>query len=210
MDVPEFLHERVYLLAYDTERGRMAERWHLGYLVRAGILAELLIQGHLADATGGPVARTPAVADPLLDGVLQQVAGSRRRTWQHWVSKGSGAAAREVRDRLESGGWIRVEHGRLLGLFPTAKVTVRDTRVVKQLVTMASTALRPGRPASRLDPRDAGLAALAAAVKLRTVRPRSQWRAVRNRSDELSEVVAPVPKALRKAIQSAEAAAAAV
>ncbi|MEV7971137.1 hypothetical protein AB0O34_34865 [Sphaerisporangium sp. NPDC088356] len=37
-----------------------------------------------------------------------------------------------------------------------------------------------------------------------------QWRAVRKRSDELSEVVAPVPKALRKAIQTAEAAAAGV
>ncbi|MEU8269221.1 GPP34 family phosphoprotein [Sphaerisporangium sp. NPDC049002] len=209
MNIPESLHERVYLLAYDTERGRTAERRHLGYLLRAGVLAELLIQGHLADATGGPVARTPAVADPLLDGVLQQIAGSRRRTWQHWVSKGSGATAREVRDRLESGGWIRVEHGRFLGVFPTARVSVRDTRVVRQLVGMASTALRAGQPASRLDPRDAALAALAAAVRLRTVRPRAQWRALRKRSDELSEVVAPVPQALRKAIQTAEAAAAA-
>jgi hypothetical protein len=207
VDLPESLHERLYLLAYDTERRRMTRLWHLGYLVRAGILAELLLQGHLADATGGPVVRTPAVADPLLDGALQQIAASRRRTWQHWVSKGSGSSVRQVRERLELGGWIRVERVRVLGIFPMAKVTVRDTRVVKRLVTTVATALRGGQRASRLDPRDAGLAALAATVRLRTVLPRAQWRASRKRSDELADVVAPVPRALRKAIQAAEAAA---
>ncbi|MFC4590411.1 GOLPH3/VPS74 family protein [Sphaerisporangium corydalis] len=206
--MPESLYERIYLLAYDTERGQMAERWHLDLLIRAAVLAELMIQGHLADATGGPVVRTPALSDPLLDGVLQQIAHSRRRSWQHWVSKGSRATVRGVRERLESGGWIRVEHGRFLGVLPTTKVSVRDTRVVKGLVSTASTALRGGQPAARLDPRDAALAALAATVRLRTVRPRAQWRAVRGRSDELSEVVAPVPRALRKAIQAAAAAAA--
>jgi hypothetical protein len=208
VDVPETLPERLYLLAYDTQHGRITARRHLGYLMRAAILAELLLQGHLADATGGPVTRTPVAADPLLDSVLQQVAGSRRRSWRHWVNKGHGAASRQVRERLESGGWIRVERGRLLGLFPTTTVTVRDSRVVKRLTARVSAALRAGRPASRLDPMDAGLAALAAAVRLKTVLPRAGWRAGRRRSDELAEVVAPVPRALRKAIRAADAAAA--
>ncbi|GAA3797985.1 hypothetical protein GCM10022226_16690 [Sphaerisporangium flaviroseum] len=209
MDLPKSLPERLYLLAYDTERQRMTARSDLGYMMRAGILAELLIQGHLADATGGPVVRTPAVSDPLLDGVLQQIAASRRRTWQHWVGKSSRANVREVRERLESDGWIRVEHVRILGLLPMAKVTVRDPRVVKRLRTTVTTTLRGGQPVARLDPRDAGLTALAAMTRLKTVMPRAQWRAARGRSEELADPIAPVPTALRKAIQAAAAAAAA-
>ncbi|GII83452.1 hypothetical protein Ssi03_14420 [Sphaerisporangium siamense] len=208
VDVPGTLPERLYLLAYDTRRKRVTARSNLGLLMRAGILAELLLRGDLADATGGPVAKRPAVADPLLDVALQQIAASRRRTWQHWVSKGSGAAVRQVRDRLEKDGWIRVEHRRVLGLIPVANVTVRDSRVPRQLAATVSAAVRGARPLSRLEPRDAALAALAATVRLKTVLPRAEWRAGRGRSDELAQVVAPVPWALNKAIQAAAAAAA--
>ncbi|WP_214417188.1 GOLPH3/VPS74 family protein [Sphaerisporangium fuscum] len=204
MDLPQTLPERLYLLAYDTENRRMTARLHLGYLMRAAILAELLLQGHLEDAARGPAARTRSVPDPLLDAVLQQIAGSRRRSWQHWVSKGSGTAARMVRDELAARGWIRIESRRLLGVFPTAKVTVRDTRVVKSLAGKVSRAVRGAEPASRVDPRDAALAALAATTRLRTVLSRAHWRAYRDRTGTLGEVIAPVPKALHKALQSAE------
>lgn len=208
MDVPKFLHEQLYLLALDTGRQRSAAGWRLGHLLRAGMLAELLIQGHLDDAAGGPAAKTTAVADPLLAAVLHQIAESRRRSWQHWVGKRTGPAVREVRAKLAADGWIRAEPGRVLGILPVTRVTVRDTRVLKRLVGTATTALRPGQTVARLDPRDAGLAALAAVVKLRTVLPRAEWRAARGRGEELGTVVAPVPRALRKAIQAAEAAAA--
>ncbi|MEV6987249.1 GPP34 family phosphoprotein [Sphaerisporangium sp. NPDC051017] len=209
VNVPDTLPERLYLLTYDVEKKRMTYCSERGYLMRAGILAELLLAGHIADATGGPVAQAKTVADPLLDETLQMVAASRRRTWQHWVNKGSGAAARQVRDRLESGGWIRVERGRVLGFIPRTKVTVRDTRVPKRLASTVASALRGPHPASRLDPRDAALAALAATLRLKTVMPRADWRARRVRGEELAEVVAPVPWALRKAIQAAQAAASA-
>ncbi|GGK72358.1 hypothetical protein Sme01_08270 [Sphaerisporangium melleum] len=210
MNLPETLPQRLWLLAYDVERKRLTSRWKLGYLIRAGVLAELMLRGHLADATGGPeVRRTAIVDDQVLDAAFQQIANSRRRTWQHWVNKGSGRAVRQVRDQLEAGGWIRVEHRRLLGVIPLARVTVRDTRVVRRLASTVSTAMRGGQPVSRMDDREAALTALAAVVRLRTVMPGSQWRAARKRGDELGDVVAPVPRALHKAIQAAQAAAAA-
>ncbi|MGI8336121.1 GOLPH3/VPS74 family protein [Actinomadura scrupuli] len=209
MDVPESLPARLYLLAYDTERGRLTGRSELGYIMRAGALADLLLAGHLTDVGGKPRAGdAAALADPLLADVLRQIAGSRPRYWRHWVAKGGRQAAASVRDRLAAGGWIRLEQRRVLRIFPVTSVTVRDPRVVKRLADTVSSALRGGRPVSRLDPLDAALVALAAAGEIRTVMPRSVRRANKRRIAELSEAAGPVPRALSKAIQGARAAAA--
>ncbi|GII80577.1 hypothetical protein Sru01_55590 [Sphaerisporangium rufum] len=209
MNLPETLPERLYLLAYDPRRGRPVAGFRLGYLLRAGILAELLLRGDLTDTGGRPKAARAHSADPLLDPVLQQIAAARPRSWQRWVSRATGAAVRDVRARLAAGGWIRLETHRVLGIFPYTKVTVRDPRVPKQLASTAASALKGGRPVERLAPADAALAALAAAVRLRTVLPRAEWRGVRHRAEELGDPIHPVPGALKKAVQQAEAAAAA-
>jgi hypothetical protein len=208
MDVPESLPGRLYLLAYDTRRGRMTGRSELGFIMRAGALADLLLAGHLTDEGGKPRAANSApLPDPLLEAVLRQVAGSRRRSWRHWVNKGARQAPRGVRDQLAADGWLRLEPRRVLGLFPTTSVTVRDTRVVKRLAATVSSALRGGQPVARLDPRDAALVALAAAGELKVVLPRALRRANKQRIIELGEIAGPVPRALTKAIQGARAAA---
>lgn len=207
MEPPASLPAQLYLIAYDLRRGRMTSRLQLGYLMRAGALTELLLAGHIADATGGPRAVTAAVSDPVLDVVLQQIAASRARTWKHWVGKGTRQAVRDVRDQLESGRWIRVERRRVLGLFPVAKVTVRDPRVVRRLASRVSDTLRGRVPISRVDRRDAALAALAAKGELKIILPRALRRTHKGRIAELSDLVAPVPGALHKALQEAYAAA---
>ncbi|MFC6086258.1 GOLPH3/VPS74 family protein [Sphaerisporangium aureirubrum] len=207
MDLPKSLPERLYLLSYDIERRRLTNRSRLGYLMRAGILAELLIQGHIADATGGPEARAQVLADPMLDEVLQQIASSRRRSWQHWVGKRHRQALTQVRDRLEKDRRIRVERNHFLGIFPWTRVTVRDTRVVRSLLTTVSSGVRGGTPVARIDRRDAALVALAAKSRLRAGLSRSDWRAARSRVDALGETVAPIPRALHKTIEAAEASA---
>ncbi|MEO3813938.1 GPP34 family phosphoprotein [Sphaerisporangium sp. B11E5] len=209
MELPHTLPERLFLLAYDIEKRRLTSRSRLGFLMRAAILAELLIQGHIADATGGPVARAQAVPDPMLDEMLQQIASSRRRSWQHWVGKRNRQAIHQVRDRLERDRWIRVERRRILGIFPHTVVTVRDTRVVRRLLATVSSAVRGGTPVARMSRRDAALVALAAMARLRAGLPRADWRAARTRVDTLGDTVAPIPRALRKAIEAAESAAAA-
>jgi hypothetical protein len=206
MDVPESLAGRLYLLAYDLRRQRVTGRSELGYIMRAGALTDLLLAGHLTDEGGKPRTRTGApLTDPLLETVRGQIEGSRPRSWQHWVNRGARQASRSVRDQLAADGWIRLEPHRVLGLFPTTRVTVRDTRVVKRLAGTVSATLRAGRPPSRLDPADAVLVALAAVGELNVVLPRAKRRANKRRIDELSTYAGPVPRALQKAIKSARA-----
>jgi hypothetical protein len=198
----------MYLLAYNTEKRRMTAAGHLGYILRAAALTDLLLAGALADNAGKARALPGrAVADPLLAAVHEQIAASRPRSWRRWVSRRHGRMKRDVRDRLAAEGWIRVEPRRILGIVPMAAVTVRDPRVVKRLASMVSAALRD--PVGQVDPRDAALVALAAAGELKTVLPRARRRQHKERIARLSERVGPVPKALRKAIQAAQAAAAA-
>jgi hypothetical protein len=206
MDLPAFLPGRLYLLAYDTRRQRMTARSELGFVLRAGALTDLMLTGHLTDEGGRARAMTAEYpGDPLLDAVLQQIAGSRPRSWQHWVSTGARRFPRQVRDQLAAQGHVRLDPHRVLGLFPSTKVSVRDTRVVKRLAATVSATLRNGRPVSTLPPRDAALVALAAAGELQVVLPRPVRRAGKQRIEELSTVTGPVPRALRKAIAAARA-----
>jgi hypothetical protein len=208
MDLPDSLPARMYLLAYDTDKRRMTAGSQLGYVLRAAALTDLMLAGALADA-GGKVRAQPgrAATDPLLDAVRQQIAASRPRSWRHWVSKSAGPMKREVRDQLAAAGWIRAEPHRVLGLFPRVKVTVRDPRVVKRLAAMVSAALR--EPIGQIDPRDAALVALAASGELKTVLPRARRRQHKERITRLSDRTGPAALALRKVVQSTQAAAAA-
>jgi Golgi phosphoprotein 3 (GPP34) len=205
-DLPDSLPARMFLLAYDTHKQRMTGS-QLGYVLRAAALTDLMITGALVDA-GGKVSAQPGPAgtDPLLEAVRQQIAASRPRSWRHWVSKGAGPMKRDVREQLAAAGWIRVEPRRVLGLFPTTKVTVRDTRVVKQLVSMVSAALR--EPIGQVNPRDAALVALAASGELKIVLPRARRREHKERITRLTDRTGPAAIALRKVVQSAQAAAA--
>jgi hypothetical protein len=206
MDLPESLPARVYLLAYDAHRGRMTASMQLGYMLRAAALSDLLLAGALTDDSGKAGVRSgPAVADPVVASVHQQIAASRPRSWRYWVNKGNGPMKRVVRDQLASEGWIRVEPRRILGIFPGAKVTVPDTLVVERLTGVVSAALRD--PIGQVDPRDGALVALAAAGELNIVLPRRRRREHKERIERLGEYTGPVAKALRKVLQQTYAAA---
>jgi hypothetical protein len=195
----------MYLLAYDTGRRRMTAWLQLGYVLRAAALTDLLQCAVLTDDSGKARLRPGAVVgDPVLDAVCQQIAGSRPRTWRHWVGRRDGAMKRAVRDQLAAAGWIRVEPRRILGI-SAPKVTVRDTRAVKRLTSMVSAALRS--PVDRVDPRDAALVALAASGDLKTALPRATRRRHKERIARLSEQTGPIAKALRNVIRQAQAAA---
>lgn len=207
MDLPDSLPARMYLLAYDTRKGRMTARLELGYILRAAALTDLLQCAVLTDEAGKARARRGAVVgDPVLDLVCQEIAGSSTpRSWRHWVGRGDRRMRRVVRDQLATDGWIRVEPRRVLGLVPAPRVTVRDTRAVKRLTGIVSAALRS--PVAQVDPRDAALVALAAAGDLRTALPRPVRRRNRDRIEQLSAHTGPIAKTLRSAVQAARVAA---
>ncbi|MFB4314426.1 GPP34 family phosphoprotein [Actinomadura sp. 21ATH] len=197
VDVPESLPARMYLLAYDLNKQRMAlsgER--LGYLLRAAALTELYLDGRLTEERQRPKADTPG-DDPY--GLLAQITASKPRSWKYWVRKDSRAMVRTVRDELAGAGWIRVRPRRVLGVFPADEVSVRDPRVVKTLWGGASSALR-GKPVAHVNSYDAAAVALAAAGELRTVLPRPDRRRHKRRIAELTARSGPAAPAVKKAL----------
>ncbi|MBV9451415.1 MAG: GPP34 family phosphoprotein, partial [Streptosporangiaceae bacterium] len=115
MTLPESLPARLYLLAYDTEKNRVTAQSRLGLVLRAAALADLYLAGRVTDENGKvrPSGDRWPTGDPLLDEMLQQLAGHRPRSWQGWIAHGK-PAIRTVRTQLEDGRCIRVEHRMIL------------------------------------------------------------------------------------------------
>ncbi|MEU6424805.1 GPP34 family phosphoprotein [Microbispora sp. NPDC046973] len=205
MDVPGSLTAQLYLLAYDPRKERVVTNYRLPYLLRAAALTDLLLAGRIADDGGKVrVVSEARLADPVLDGLLRQIAGSGPRPWRHWIGKDGRATVRAVRDELETGRWVRVELRQPFLIFNRSHVRVRDTRVVKRLTTQVAAALTG--PVSRVGDREAALVGLAAAGELGTVLPRARRRAHKQRIALLSERGGPAAPALRKVIQQVRAA----
>jgi hypothetical protein len=208
MDVPDSLPQRIYLLAYDPDKGRVRMGIHLGAVLRAAALADLYLKGDLTDERGRAVVAPGRRHghDPVLAALREEIAGARPRKWQSLVGRRHRATVAAVRSQLGDGGWARLEPHRILGLFPTTKVTLRDSRVRKELMGRVAAALR--NPVGRVDPADAALVAIAANGDLRLVLDRRAKRAGKRRIEELTALSGPIGPALRKSIQESEAAAA--
>jgi hypothetical protein len=208
MRLPESLPDRLFLLAVDPRRQRLADQTYLCYTLRAAALTDLLLRKLVADE-GGKVRVTGQmrVGDPLLDAMLAAVAEDRPRTWEAWVRRRRrGHKTRvDVREQLATVGWITAEPGRILGIFPTVKITVLDPSSVERLRERLVLALDGGQ----VDEHERALLALAAAGNMSTVLSWRQRRTHRKRIAELTALVGPPVPALRKAIQHAQAAAAA-
>jgi Golgi phosphoprotein 3 (GPP34) len=205
VELPDSLPARMFLLAYDLNKQRLAVTGdQLGYVLRAAALTELFLDGRLIEDKRRPKPDTPG-DDPY--GVVAQIADSRPRSWQHWVRKDAKAMVRTVRDELAAAGYVRVRRHRRLGLFPHVEVTVKDPRVVKSLCRGALSALR-GRPVAHVDGYDAAAVALAAAGGLKTVLPRPERRRHKRRIEALTARTGPAAPAVRKVITADSAAAA--
>ena len=207
MSVPSSLPQRIYLLAYDPAKGRVRMGTNLGAMLRAAALAELYLSRHLADERGRAVVGVlQPCPDPVLAATLEEIAGSWPRRWQTWVGRRQGAAVKAVRRQLGEEGWARLENHKILGLFPTVKITLRDPRARKELLGRVSGALK--QPVARVDPADAALAVIVAEGKLTLVLDRGTKRQHKQRLKDLAALSGPIGPALRKAIQASEAAAA--
>jgi len=210
MKAPESLPAELFLLAYDPRKGKLTQRAHLGYLLRAAALAELLLGGQIVETDGkvNPGKAKAGAPDPLSRTVLGQVTETPGKKWHHWIRKDYRAAVGVVRDQLEADRVIKVEKYRVLGLFPGTRVTLRQPRVASRLVSRVGSTVRGSQPLSRMDPRDATLTALVTTAGLNVVLSRAQRRQAKTRIAQLNEIAGPVPAALRKVIRDANAAAA--
>ncbi|MEU7908588.1 GPP34 family phosphoprotein [Actinoplanes sp. NPDC049118] len=202
MAVPHSLPQRIFLLAYNPDKGRVALGTHLGAMLRAAALADLYRAGHLTDERGRAAidVRHPC-RDPVLEALLEEIAGSKPHTWQSWIGHRQGAVIRAVRQQLNDGGWVHLQPHRILGLFPTSKVTIREPRVRKELLDRVNTALH--EPIGSIDPADATLVAIIVAGDLSFVLDRKTRRANKQRIQELTKLSEPIGPALYKSIQAA-------
>jgi hypothetical protein len=201
MNLPESLPARLYLLAFDTDKGRLSGRSQLGLVLRAAALADLYLRGRLADE-GGKVRATgtgPA-GDPVLDAVLQEAADGSPRSWHRTVGRHQRRTVRAVRDQLDADGWLMVHHRPLL----PDRVELREPHRVKQYAGTVKAALR--EPAARVDPRVAAVLALAANGEVRALLSRHERREHKERLAELADGIAPVADGLKRALRSQRAA----
>jgi hypothetical protein len=209
-DLPPRLPDRAFLVAYDVEKKKLSGGESHGQLIRAAALVELTLAGRLVDDNGKPRDTGGRTGDPVLDAVLDQIAQSKPRTWRHWVEKDAKVTYQAVRDRLAANRVIAVTEGAMLGIFPKKVVHVRDTRIVREQVAGLRQVVLGGTPTERLDQRDVALVPLVAAVELNTVFSGRERRDHRDRIRVLAESAGPAAKALRKVVESQQAASGAV
>lgn len=205
------LPARIFLLAWDTGRNRITGAPDLHYAVRACALAELAQRGLVSDVDGivTPVfgART---GDQGLDVVLELIEESRPRTWRAWITHKASYTRDRVRDHLAAEGYLRTEHTRVFGIFPSRRYELERAGCVEVLHAEALAVLRGPAPVTEVTPGDAALVVCAATGKLRGVISGKDRRQYRDRLDALTDRSgAPAPRlpelmrALRKALASA-------
>jgi hypothetical protein len=203
MDLPQSLPARLYLLAYDVDKGRQTARAQIGLVLRAAALAELCLQGRLADDRDKVQVVSPQpVGDPVVDALLEQVATGSRKSWRLWIGRRERALIPAVRDQLEALGWLKIERRTIL----PDRIELRDAYKIKEYTAQVRQALTAPTPSG-----DAGvgaLLALAAVGDVKSLVSHKDRRTYKRRLEELGDPVAPVVHGLKRALQTKRAAAA--
>ncbi|MGW9206356.1 GOLPH3/VPS74 family protein [Embleya sp. NPDC055664] len=215
VDVHATLPQRVFLLAYSPERQLMLSRTHLGATLQAAALYELHELGLIHDdagkvrATSGRTGRARAAVPPceLAADLLARIEASERAyRWRYWVKKRDGKAVDRVADSLVHERVIRQETRRLFGLIPYRRFVLRQAPMRVATVNAMRAALK-GRVAE-VPTSDAALAVLAYHGELRTVLGGRERREAKERINELSARLGPIPGALRVVVRDAKSGAA--
>jgi hypothetical protein len=205
------LPEVMFLLAYDPSKQRSCAGGNLDILLRAAALTELWLDGRVTDenkkATPVAAPRSNAGTD-LVAVVFADLADSGPRRWQGAVTRRSRQAVGLVRDGLAARGVITTEPRRILGIFPTVRVSVRDPLARNRLKTVVDRAIAGSEPVDRVEPWVVAAATMATTVPLNTVADRRKRRAHKDRIAALNKLSGPGVPALRRAIQGRAAAAA--
>ncbi|GAA0323674.1 GPP34 family phosphoprotein [Actinoallomurus spadix] len=190
--MPETLAEELLLLAYDLRGKCRIGPVELDCGVGGAMLSELRLAGRLhLDGTVLAVADADPVGDPLLDGLLADVAASPRgRTPQEWVTRLRATDhQRRLLARLADHGQIAVDRHRLhrtLGVLVETRHPVRDIVGLwdaQQRVVAAVTTTAPA------DARTRALGALVAATGLSkpVFATSGNWRVLRDRMRAMTE-----------------------
>jgi hypothetical protein len=205
-DMHPTLTRRTFLLACSPERERLLSRAQLGPTLQAAALHELLRRGLVEDHDGTVRATATRAEAPQCDletALLARItADTRARPWRYWIRQRERAAVWTMRDALVRERVIRVESRRVLGLFRRDRITLRRPELRTAATDALWDALKPTRPATRVDEADAALVVLAYEGELRVVLGGRERRAAKGRVRAFEERLGPVPGALRQVVRS--------
>ncbi|WP_182112700.1 MULTISPECIES: GPP34 family phosphoprotein [unclassified Actinotalea] len=160
------LSEDLLLLLTDDGSGRTMESGErLAFVLAGGVLTDLLLAGRVAVAAPGESVRagrlvvrdaTP-VGDPVLDEGLRRLASTTPKKPQSALGPLRSGLLDELRARLVARGILRVEQGKVLGIFPRTSWPAEDSSHEAGLRQRLRDVLVDGR---HPDPREAALIAL--------------------------------------------------
>jgi hypothetical protein len=143
--LPQTLVGQLFLLAYDRRRHRvdLDRHWRIGLALRAAMLADLYLTGHLQDNEGRPYGvGDTRPSDPVLRAMLEETVPNRRRNWAWVILEGQREAPRLVGSQLEAAGWLRAQPRRVLGIVPATRLRLQDEEMVDGLAVQVTTVLR--------------------------------------------------------------------
>jgi hypothetical protein len=182
VELPQALHAQLYLVAYDPQRHRFRfdrdnrrdNGWLFCFALRAAMLTDLYLSGHVEDKQGKAHPTSAAwTADPVLHEALKGVAG---REWAKLIARNERHASRVVRDQLKTIGWLRAQRHRMLGVIPTTRLGIYDEDMVSALTDQVILALRNAIDDRPADPRPLALGLLAVQAQMPVVSIFDNWR----------------------------------
>jgi Golgi phosphoprotein 3 (GPP34) len=191
-NVPETLAEELLLLAYDLRGKCRIGPVELDCGVGGAMLSELRIAGRLRlDGTALAVADAEPVGEPILAGLLAEIAASpRSRTPQEWITRLRATDHQQrLLARLADRGQVAVDRHRLhrtLGVFVETRYPVRDIVGLWEAQQRVVAAVTTAAPA---DARTLALGALVATAGLgkAVFSTSGNWRTLRDRMRALTE-----------------------
>jgi Golgi phosphoprotein 3 GPP34 len=171
VDLPQALHGQLYLLAYDRNRRHFdgADRPLFGFALRAAMLTDLYLTGHLEDQAGKPCQSQGACPDdPVLRAAFERI-GTAPKDWAAYIAENPKPVIRDVRDQLQAAGWLSAQRRWTIGIIPTTRLTLRDEDMVGILANRVTEALRNAIDGLQAEPRPVAVGLLGVLGQLPTV-----------------------------------------
>ncbi|MET0897484.1 MAG: GPP34 family phosphoprotein [Mycobacterium sp.] len=174
MDDAANLHSLLYLVSYDRARQRFISRGPLlEFSLRAAMLTDLHLSGHLYDVNGKATqANSPPPDDPVLRWAFDTIGPDGCR-WANAIAR-SNHAVRVVRDQLRTDGWLHRRRHLVLGIFPSSGEIPTDDGAVAAFAEKARDAVLRAVAGRPCEPRPLATGLLAVHAQFDTVLSRRE------------------------------------
>jgi Golgi phosphoprotein 3 (GPP34) len=161
------------LLAYDRKRHRFDgdNRPLFGFALRAAMLTDLYLTGYLEDRGGKPCPNH-AVHALVIRCCAPRSSGSAStgpKDWAESIAENPRRTSHDVRDQLQTTGWLRVKRHWQLGIVPTTRRALYDEGMVSILADRVTEALRNAIGGLQADPRPLAVGLLGVLGQMPTV-----------------------------------------